>query len=106
MKAAWVYILFCRDGTYYTGCTTSIETRITEHELGVFGGYTAARRPATVVWSDKFPDVYQAIAAERQIKKWSRKKKEALVRGDFELLHELAQSKEMKERRQARSGHS
>ncbi|MFH0988678.1 MAG: GIY-YIG nuclease family protein [bacterium] len=102
MKKAWVYILECSDGSYYTGCTTQPETRISAHELGIYEGYTSRRRPVKLVWSDEFPDIYQAICAERQIKGWSRKKKEALIKGDFDLIHELAQSKEMVERRKKR----
>jgi predicted GIY-YIG superfamily endonuclease len=55
------------------------------------------------MWSQEFQDVRDAINAERQIKGWRRKKKEALMRGDFELLHEFAQSKEMIQRRERRS---
>lgn len=92
-KQAWVYMLLCRDGTYYTGCTTWLEKRIVEHEVGLYHGYTAARRPVELVWSAEFPDLFQAIDVERQIKGWSRKKKEALVRGDFAMLHVLAECK-------------
>ena len=99
MRPSWVYILECSDGSYYTGCTTNIEKRISEHELGIIGGYTPRRRPVRLVWSQEFSDIKYAILAERQIKGWSRKKKEALIREDFDLLHELAQSKEMVARR-------
>jgi len=54
------------------------------------------------MWMDDFPDFEQAFEVERQIKGWSRKKKEALIAGDFDLLHELAQSREMVERRKKR----
>ncbi len=99
---AWVYILLCSDGSYYTGCTTALEKRLAEHELGTYGGYTSTRRPVRLVWGQDFPDVYQAIVVERQIKGWSKAKKEALIKGDFDLLHELSQSKEMKERNEKR----
>ena len=90
MKKAWVYILKCSDGSYYTGCTTDPDARISEHIAGTFGGYTASRRPVKLLWSDEFPTVYEAASAERMIKGWSRAKKEALMRGDFDTLHELA----------------
>jgi predicted GIY-YIG superfamily endonuclease len=99
MKSSWVYILECSDGSYYTGCTTNIEKRVSEHRLGTFGGYTARRRPVKLRWSQEFNDIRYAIMAERQIKGWSRKKKDALMHEDFDLLHELAQSKEMVARR-------
>ena len=102
LKRAWVYILRCCDGSYYTGCTTAIEKRLKEHKMGVFAGYTSSRRPVELVWCSEFPDIFQAIAVERQIKGWSRKKKEALIAGDIELLHKLSQSMEMKLRRASR----
>jgi putative endonuclease len=92
-KGAWVYILCCCDGSYYVGCTTAIEKRLVEHKLGIFPGYTSARRPVTLVWCEELPDIFQAIVVERQIKGWSRKKKEALIRGEVHLLHELAACK-------------
>jgi predicted GIY-YIG superfamily endonuclease len=103
MKSSWVYILRCSDGSYYTGCTTNLEQRIVEHQEAKFGGYTSRHLPVELIWSAEFHDIQQAIEAERQIKGWSRKKKEALMQGNFELLHELAQSKEMHARRQKRS---
>jgi predicted GIY-YIG superfamily endonuclease len=101
--AAWVYILRCCDGSYYTGCTTNIDQRLYEHQAGVFSGYTSSRRPVELAWLEEFPDVNQAIDVERQLKGWSRKKKEALMRGDFTVIHELAQSREMNERRKKRT---
>jgi len=70
--------------------------------MGVFAGYTSSRRPIELVWCSEFPDIFQAIAAERQIKGLSRMKKDALICGDFDLLRELSQSKEMKLRRAGR----
>jgi len=99
MKQAWVYILECADGSYYTGSTTDLETRIAKHQAGFYAGYTAARLPIGLVWSAEFPEINQAIVVEWQIKGWSHKKKEALIQGDFDLLHELAESKEIRERR-------
>ena len=98
MKRSWVYILECSDGTYYTGCTTNLDQRIYQHKTGYFDGYTSKRQPVTLLWYEVFHRLDDAINAERQIKGWSRKKKEALMRGDFEWLHELAQSGEMCQR--------
>ena len=86
-----VYILRCADGSYYLGSTrTSLEERIDQHNAGHFGGYTAKRRPVFLVWSQDFDRITDAIAAERQLKGWSRAKKEALIAGNYDLLHELA----------------
>jgi putative endonuclease len=86
-----VYILRCADDSYYVGNTrSSLEERIGQHNAGHFGGYTKTRRPVVLVWSQDFDRITDAVAAERQIKGWSRAKKEALIAGDYDLLHELA----------------
>jgi putative endonuclease len=66
---AWLYILRCADGSYYTGTTRAdLEIRIVQHQTGHFEGYTATRRPVTLVFSDYFDQIVDAIAAERQSK--------------------------------------
>ncbi|MGH7032474.1 MAG: GIY-YIG nuclease family protein [Stellaceae bacterium] len=91
---AFVYILRCADGSYYTGSTrASLDERITQHETGIYDGYTARRRPVELVFHQEFDRITDAIAAERQVKNWSRAKKEALIRGDFESLRRLAKGK-------------
>ena len=88
---AYLYILRCADGSYYTGTARSgLEARVGEHNAGHFDGYTATRRPVVIVFSQWFDHVTDAIAAERQVKGWSRAKKEALMRGDFAMLRALA----------------
>ncbi len=88
---AYVYILLCADGSYYTGTARQgLEQRIAEHNASRYDGYTATRRPVRLVYSQWFERITDAIAAERQIKGWSRAKKEALIGGDFEALRILA----------------
>jgi putative endonuclease len=88
---AYVYVVRCCDGSFYTGSTRGeLEDRINQHNAGSFGGYTATRRPVTLVYSECFDHIVDAISAERQIKGWSRRKKEALIRGDYEALRVLA----------------
>jgi putative endonuclease len=88
---AYLYILLCADGSYYTGTARSgLETRVAEHNSAAYGGYTAQRRPVTLVFSQWFDRITDAIAAERQVKGWSRAKKEALIRGEFDRLPELS----------------
>ena len=99
MKRSWVYILECSDGSYYTGCTTNIEKRISEHQLGVYPGYTSRRRPVKLLWSQEFSNIQDAIAVERMVKKWTREKKEAFMREDFSSLKELARSTKTKLKR-------
>ena len=89
---AFVYILLCGDGSYYVGSTRdSLDKRIAEHNAGTFDGYTAQRRPVRLVFSQDFDRITDAIATERQLKGWSRAKKEALIAGDFDRLSLLAQ---------------
>jgi putative endonuclease len=89
---AWVYILRCSEGSFYTGTARAgLEKRVGEHNSGHYDGYTASRRPVTLVFSQWFDRIVDAIAAERQIKGWSRRKKEALIAGDFEKLRALSQ---------------
>ena len=91
MDGAYLYILRCADGSYYTGTTrSSLEKRVAEHNSATYDGYTAQRRPVTLVYSQWFDRITDAIAAERQVKGWSRAKKEALMRGDFGRLVELS----------------
>jgi putative endonuclease len=91
MDGAWLYILRCADGSYYTGTTrTDLEMRVAQHNAGTFGGYTAERLPTELVYSEHFEQIVDAIEAERKIKGWSRTKKEALIAGDFVRLRNLA----------------
>jgi putative endonuclease len=88
---AYLYILLCADESYYTGTTRAdLEYRVAQHNAGTYGGYTATRRPVTLVFAQSFDRVTDAIEAERQVKGWSRAKKEALIRGEFERLPELS----------------
>ena len=88
---AYVYRLRCVDGSYYVGSARhGLERRVGEHNEGVYGGYTSTRRPVTLVWADHFQSITDAIAVERQIKGWSRAKKEALIRGDYDAMQILA----------------
>jgi predicted GIY-YIG superfamily endonuclease len=90
---AFVYIVRCSDGAYYVGSTrTTLDDRVAQHNAGSFDGYTARRRPVTLVFAQEFDRITDAIAAERQLKGWRRAKKEALIRGDFEALQELAKT--------------
>jgi putative endonuclease len=93
MPIAWVYILRCADGSYYTGLTKQEEpeAREWEHNEGIYeDAYTSTRRPVKLVYAENFDLVVDAIAAERRIKGWSRAKKEALMAGDWQRLMELS----------------
>jgi tRNA/rRNA methyltransferase len=88
----YTYMLRCADGHFYVGHTDDLDVRIAQHQRGEIPGYTQKRRPVTLVWSEHFPERDQAFAAGRQIKGWTRAKKEALIRGDWEALGALAKN--------------
>jgi putative endonuclease len=91
IEGAFLYILRCSDGSLYIGITrTALELRIAQHNAGSLGGYTATRRPVALVYSQWFDRITDAIENERKLKKWSRAKKEAFVRGDFVALRQLS----------------
>ena len=86
-----VYILKCADDSYYAGVTNDLERRILEHQSGINpDSYTHSRRPVEMVFHREFKYIDQAIAFEKQIKGWSRKKKEAIIAGNWDLLRPLA----------------
>src|SRR3954454_22701353 len=88
---AFLYILRSADGSFYIGTTrTTLEIRIAQHNAGTLGGYTATRRPVTLVFSQWFDRITDAIESERKLKKWSRAKKEAFIRGNMAALKDLS----------------
>jgi len=91
LGGAFIYILLCSDGSYYTGITRrSVEERVSEHARGLLPGYTSTRRPVKLVFCEHYERIVDAIAAERRIKGWSRAKKEAYIRSDFAMLAALS----------------
>lgn len=94
MKLFWVYMVLCADGSYYIGITNNVERRVGQHNVGEFpDSYTFTRRPVALVYATEFRDANDAIRWEKHIKKWSRAKKAALARGDFEELRRLARGR-------------
>ena len=94
MKLYFVYILKCSDNTHYTGITSNLDKRLIEHKSGKHqDSYTYKRRPIELVFYATFTAINLAIQSEKQIKKWSKAKKEALINGEFEKLQNLAKKK-------------
>jgi predicted GIY-YIG superfamily endonuclease len=85
-----VYILCCADESSYTGHTDDLEKRLQVHASAPVGAYTSTRLSARLVWSQNFSTRAEALEAERQIKGWSRAKKEALIRSDWAEISRLA----------------
>ncbi len=86
----YIYILRCADGSYYTGHTDNLEAGIAAHNVGGIPGYSAARRPVELIYAEPMATRSEALERERQIKGWSREKKEALTKGDWARLQTLA----------------
>lgn len=88
----FVYLLKCSNGKYYTGSTTNLEKRLWQHQNGEGSNFTKVHLPVKLVYVEEFERIDDAFYREKQIQGWSRKKKEALIAKDFDLLHELAKS--------------
>ena len=90
----YVYILLCSDNTYYTGVTNNLSRRIKEHQNSKFpNSYISKRLPIKLVYFSEFTNITIAIEKEKQLKKWSKAKKEALINGKYENLPNLAKKK-------------
>lgn len=86
----WTYILKCADNSYYTGSTNNLELRLAQHQSGVGANHTAKRLPVELVYFEEYNRIDEAFNREKQVQGWSRKKKEALIAGMPDKLHELA----------------
>lgn len=89
----FMYILKCANGSYYTGSTTNLEKRLWQHQNGEGANFTKAHLPVKLVYTEEFSRIEDAFYREKQIQGWSRKKKEALISGNFNALHKLAECK-------------
>jgi predicted GIY-YIG superfamily endonuclease len=83
-------MLRCNDKSYYVGHTDNLELRLGQHNEGRIPGYTFTRLPVEMVWCEQFPTRMEALEMERHVKGWSRVKKEALIRGDWKRIQQIA----------------
>jgi putative endonuclease len=86
-----MYILECADGSYYTGSTWNLERRLWEHQNGLGANHTARNLPVKLVYCEETDRIDDAFYREKQVQGWSRKKKEALIKGKMNQLHQLAE---------------
>lgn len=89
----WVYILKCSDDSYYTGSTNNLERRLEQHNKGEGANHTKNRLPVKLIYFEEYSRISKAFYREKQIQGWSRKKKEALIKGDYKRLVELSRKK-------------
>ena len=87
----WMYILDCVDGSYYTGSTNNLELRLAQHQNGEGANHTKKRLPVKLVYFEEYQRIDEAFNREKQVQGWGRKKKEALINGTFDNLHNLAE---------------
>ena len=87
----YTYILECSDGSFYTGSTQNIEQRLFQHQNGEGANHTKKRLPVKLVFVEEFDRIDEAFQREKQVQGWSRKKKLALIEGDWERLKELSE---------------
>src|SRR4051794_1097363 len=86
----FVYMLECRDGSFYVGSTWDLERRVSEHDLGLGAEYTRRRRPVTLVWHAYSDSISEAYAMEKRVQGWSRAKRRALIDGRLSVLPDLS----------------
>jgi len=86
----YVYILRCADGSFYVGSTDNLQARLKAHNNGRGAAYTFKHRPVRLVYSETFQSETDALKRERQVKRWSSGKKEALIQGDLKNLKHLS----------------
>ncbi len=98
----FVYILECRDGSFYVGSTWDLERRFSEHSEGLGAAYTRRRRPVRLVWHAPYDSIAEAYAFEKRVQGWNRAKRLALIEGRFDDLPAL--SRRSGRRRGAASG--
>ncbi len=92
-----MYILRCKDGSYYTGSTTDLERRIWQHQNGEGAHYTKKRLPVELVYYEEYSNITEAFYREKQVQGWGRKKKQALIEGHYDELPLLAKKRWKKE---------
>lgn len=89
----YMYILKCCDGSYYTGSTKNIGRRLVDHKSGNGANHTRKRLPVELAYCEYFDRVDMAFYREKQVQRWSRDKKEALIQEQYEKLHNLSECK-------------
>lgn len=93
MTVYYVYIIRCQNDRYYTGYTTDLEKRFARHTQGRGSKFAKDFSADELVYHEKYDNKMDALTRESQLKRWSCAKKEALIKGDLNKLHELSKRK-------------
>ena len=91
MPKGYTYILLCNDDTLYTGSTIDLARRFIQHQAGKGANHTKKRLPVALLYVEEYPRIDVAFYREKQIQRWSRAKKIALINGDHTGLKEAAE---------------
>ena len=86
----YMYILRCSNGQYYTGSTNNIEIRLAQHQSGQGSNFTKKHLPVELAYLEEFDSIDDAFYREKQVQGWSRRKKEALIKREYDRLPELS----------------
>jgi putative endonuclease len=92
----YMYILKCSNDLYYVGSTNNLDLRIQQHKLGEGANFTRKHLPVELVYFEEYDRIDEAFRREKQVQGWSRKKKEALISGEFGKLPELSKNYKQK----------
>ena len=90
MSKGFMYFLKCADNSYYTGSTKDLERRLLQHQNGECANHTKKRLPVELFYYETFDRIDDAFYREKQVQGWSRKKKKALINGEYEKLPDLS----------------
>jgi len=88
----YMYILKCSNGQYYTGSTNDLDRRLAQHQNGEGANFTKKYLPVELVYFEEFQRIDEAFYREKQVQGWSRKKKEALINGEYKKLPDLSRN--------------
>ena len=88
----YMYILECADKSYYIGSTKYLELRVLQHQAGEGANHTKKRLPVRLVYFEEFDRIDLAFYREKQVQGWSRRKKEALIAGQYDNLPQLSKN--------------
>ena len=86
----FMYILECNDRSLYVGSTWDLDRRLSQHNAGEGAEYTRNRLPVRLLYSEYYSRIENAFLREKQVQRWGRAKRLALVKGRLDQLRPLS----------------